>query len=139
MTATEREGAPGKRRGKKRRHPLRTLAILAGVAVGGAVWFHWQCWGFQATRTEVELKGLPGPFDGQRVVQISDLHGHEYGEGNRDLLEMVRGEAPSLSGKKKRRRDGRPRPIEAPLRSDRQKDSTQHKSLMRPYYLHDDD
>ncbi len=46
---------------------------------------------------------------------------------------------PSLAGKKRRRRDDRPRPIEAPLRSDRQKDSTQHKSLMRPYYLHDDD
>ena len=46
---------------------------------------------------------------------------------------------PSLSGKRKRRRDDRPRPIEAPPRADRQKDSTQHKSLMRPYYLHDDD
>lgn len=46
---------------------------------------------------------------------------------------------PSLAGRKKRRRDDRPRPIEAPLRSDRQKDSTQHKSLMRPYYLHDGD
>ena len=45
---------------------------------------------------------------------------------------------PSLAGKK-RRRDERPRPIEAPMRSDRQKDSTQHKSLMRPYYLHDGD
>jgi len=46
---------------------------------------------------------------------------------------------PSLSGKRKRRRDDRPRPVEAPPRSDRQKDSTQHKSLMRPYYLHDGD
>ncbi len=46
---------------------------------------------------------------------------------------------PSLAGKKRRRRDERPRPIEAPMRSDRQKDSTQHKSLMRPYYLHDGD
>ncbi len=46
---------------------------------------------------------------------------------------------PSLSARKRPRRDGGPRPIEAPLRSDRQKDSTQHKSLMRPYYLHDDD
>ena len=44
---------------------------------------------------------------------------------------------PSLAEKKRRRRDERPRPIEAPMRSDRQKDSTQHKSLMRPYYLHD--
>ena len=46
---------------------------------------------------------------------------------------------PSLSAKRKHRRDDRPRPIEPPPRSDRQKDSTQHKSLMRPYYLHDDD
>ncbi len=47
---------------------------------------------------------------------------------------------PSLSRKRKRRRDDRPRPIEAPLRSNRQKDSTQHKSLMRPYYIgHDED
>ena len=46
---------------------------------------------------------------------------------------------PSLSGKKKRRRDDRPRPVEAPLRSDRQKDSTQHKTLMRPYYISHDE
>ena len=47
---------------------------------------------------------------------------------------------PSLSGKKKRRSDSRPRPVEAPPRTDRQKDSTQHKSLMRPYYMnHDED
>ena len=46
---------------------------------------------------------------------------------------------PSLSGKRKPRREVLPRPVETPLRSDRQKDSTQQKSLMRPYYLHDDD
>ena len=46
---------------------------------------------------------------------------------------------PSLSGKRPPRRDGRPRPAEIPPRSDRQKDSTQQKSLMRPYYLHDGD
>ena len=46
---------------------------------------------------------------------------------------------PSLSGKRRPRRDGKPRPVEAPPRADRQKDSTQQKSLMRPYYLHDDD
>ena len=47
---------------------------------------------------------------------------------------------PSLTAKRKRRRDDRPRPIEAAPRSNRQKDSTEHKSLMRPYYInHDDD
>ncbi len=46
---------------------------------------------------------------------------------------------PSLAGKRRRGRDDRPRPVETPPRADRQKDSTQHKSLMRPYYLHDGD
>ena len=45
---------------------------------------------------------------------------------------------PSLSGKGRPRRDDRPRPGAA-LRDNRQKDSTQQKSLMRPYYLHDGD
>ena len=46
---------------------------------------------------------------------------------------------PSLSGKGRSRRNDRPRPGSAPPRSGRQKDSTQQKSLMRPYDLHDDD
>lgn len=94
MTTTEREGAP--RRRKKRRHPLRTAIILLAAAAVGAAWFHWQCWGMQATYTDVALSGLPESFDGAKIVQISDLHGHEYGEGNRDLLEKVRQTAPTL-------------------------------------------
>ena len=47
---------------------------------------------------------------------------------------------PSLSGKRRRSRSNdRPRPIESAPRSNRQKDSTEHRSLMRPYYLHDED
>ena len=47
---------------------------------------------------------------------------------------------PSLSGKRRRSRgNDRPHPIEAAPRSNRQKDSTEHRSLMRPYYLHDED
>ncbi len=47
---------------------------------------------------------------------------------------------PSLSGKRRRSRgNDKPRPMGAPLKSNRQKDSTEYKSLMRPYYLHDED
>ncbi|MDD6161072.1 MAG: DEAD/DEAH box helicase [Oscillospiraceae bacterium] len=49
-------------------------------------------------------------------------------------------QAAAVLKKKRRRRDDRPRPMEAPLRSDRQKDSTEHKSLMKPYYMnHEED
>ena len=67
----------------------------------------------------------------------------EQGKGKRERRGGKEGAQsvlpPSLTAKRKRRRDDRPRPIEAPLRSNRQKDSTQHKSLMRPYYLNHDE
>ena len=94
MTATEREDAPRRRR--KKRRPLRRLIALAALAAGGWFWFQWQCWGLQVTWTEAELNGLPPAFDGLKIVHLSDLHGHEYGEGNRDLLELVRGSKPDL-------------------------------------------
>ena len=74
---------------------------------------------------------------GQQGRQKPRRKGKKQGAPAQPVKEPVL--PPSLSGKRKRRRDDRPRPIEAAPRSDRQKDSTQHKSLMRPYYLHDDD
>ena len=96
MTTIEREGAPHRRPRRKRRHPLRWLVVLLALAVGGWFWFQWQCWGVQATRTDAVLDGLPDGFDGYKIVHLSDLHGHEYGEGNGDLLAMVAAEQPDL-------------------------------------------
>ena len=101
MTTTEREGGryrrPRRNRpGRSRRRLLIWLALLAALAAGGVFWFRWQCWGLQTTHTEAELNGLPGEFDGYKIVHLSDLHGHEYGEGNVDLLAMVAGEKPDL-------------------------------------------
>lgn len=97
MTATEREDRAWKqRRPRKKRHPLRWLIALAALTAGGVLWFQWQCWGLSATHTQAELPGLPQAFDGYKIVHLSDLHGHEYGEGSRDLLALVRGEEPDL-------------------------------------------
>lgn len=89
MTTTER--AP-----RRRRHPLRWLIALLILAAGGWFWFRWQCWGLQTTHTEAALNRLPEGFDGYKIVHLSDLHGHEYGAGNEDLLELVRAERPDL-------------------------------------------
>lgn len=91
MTTTDRE-----RRPQKKRHPLRWLTALLVFAVGGPLWFRWQCWGLQATRTEVALDGLPPGFDGYTIAHLSDLHGHEYGPGNQDLLRLIREQNPDL-------------------------------------------
>ena len=79
-----------------RRHPLRWLAGLLVLAAGGWAWFQWQCWGMQTTRTQVELDGLPSGFDGYKIVHLSDLHGHEYGENSAELLARVQEEQPDL-------------------------------------------
>lgn len=48
------------------------------------------------TRTEVFSSTLPDSFDGFRVVQLSDLHGREYGGDNRMLLLSVKALKPDL-------------------------------------------
>ena len=99
MTTTEREGAPRrprKNRPGRRRHPLRWIIVLLALAVGGWFWFQWQCWGLQTTRAQAALDGLPAGFDGYRIAQLSDLHGHEYGQGSEELLARVRAEGPDL-------------------------------------------
>ena len=94
MMTTEGGRYRGGRRGRRR--VLLWLALGLALAVGGAFWFHWQCWGLTVTRTEVELSGLPSEFDGYTIVHLSDLHGHEYGEGGADLLALVREQRPDL-------------------------------------------
>ncbi len=96
MTTTEREGAPHRRPRRKRRHPLRWIAGLAVLALGGWCWFQWQCWGLQVTQTEIAPGALPEEFDGYKIVHLSDLHGHEYGQGNEELLKLVAEQKPDL-------------------------------------------
>ena len=95
---TERERASWKKRrpGRKRRHPVRWLVSLLVLAAGSWAWFQWQCWGLQVTRTGAALSGLPQGFDGCKIVHLSDLHGHEYGEGSEELLKLTAEQKPDL-------------------------------------------
>ena len=80
----------------ERRRPLPRMLFLLLGAVGLILWFHWQCWGLQTTVTEVPVNGLPVGFEGFRIVHLSDLHGHEYGEDSEGLLFRVREAEPEL-------------------------------------------
>ncbi len=48
------------------------------------------------TRITVVSEELPAKLDGLRIVQISDLHNAEFGNGNAKLLEMIVAEKPDI-------------------------------------------
>ena len=48
------------------------------------------------TVTRVGVHGLPDGFEGLRIVQISDLHGHEYGQDSEALLALVAQQVPEF-------------------------------------------
>jgi len=50
----------------------------------------------QVTEYELYFESLPAEFDGFRIVQLSDLHGMEFGENSIRLIEAVKKQAPDL-------------------------------------------
>ena len=80
----------------KGRRLLLWAAAAAAMLALGLLWFRWQCFGLQTTHSEIVLPGFPGEFDCLRIVHLSDLHGHEYGEGSGELLDRARREEPEL-------------------------------------------
>ena len=68
------------------------LLILALLVLG--IW-----WGNNSIVTEeyaFASEGLPATFNGFRIVQLSDLHGKQFGEGNADLIAAVEKARPDL-------------------------------------------
>lgn len=53
---------------------------------------------FRLETEEIELicEGLPESFNGLRVVQLSDLHGREFGKNNEKLVNAVRAARPDV-------------------------------------------
>ena len=72
-------------RRKKPRHFLRFLLF----AVLAAVFVWWSNNSLQTERFTFSSPRLPAGFDGCVIVQLSDLHGAEFGEDNQELLRQV--------------------------------------------------
>ena len=79
---------------KKRRHPF--LKILLLIVVGIGLLFADSAARIVTTEYALSYAELPAAFDGFRIVQLSDLHGAEFGEGNARLLKKVGAAEPDV-------------------------------------------
>lgn len=70
---------------KRRKILVITLAILIFLVVYYLLQLNW----ISVSNETVHLENLPGEFDGFKVVQLSDLHNKEFGEGNKRLVKKI--------------------------------------------------
>ena len=80
-----------KTKGKKHRGRgcLTALIILALSAAAAAFLIKDSREDLEISRYEVNSKKLPESFDGFKIVQLSDLHGAEFGEDGMELVDKV--------------------------------------------------
>ena len=87
-----------KTKGKKHRGRgcLTALIILALIAAAAAFLIKDSRDDLEISRYEVKSQKLPESFDGFKIVQLSDLHGAEFGEDGMGLVERVKELEPDM-------------------------------------------
>lgn len=87
-----------KTKGKKHRGRgcLTALIILALIAAAAAFLIKDSRDDLVISRYEVKSQKLPESFDGFKIVQLSDLHGAEFGEDGMELVEKVKELEPDM-------------------------------------------
>ena len=81
---------PRKRRVGAFAFPLAAIGIAAVLFVDNSGLF------ITNTLYKLGVPGLPEAFSGFRIVQISDLHGEEFGENSNRLVDRVRSQNPDI-------------------------------------------
>lgn len=65
------------------------IIIMCLVLVALCLWIFWGNRAIQITEYKVKSSNIPEGFDGFTIVQISDLHNAEFGEGQEALLSKI--------------------------------------------------
>ena len=77
-----------------RRRPLISAFLLVVICWG--IFLCWNNTALKVTEYSIAAANIPSPFDGFRIVQISDLHNAEFGKENCRLLEKIRALTPDM-------------------------------------------
>ncbi|MBR4657497.1 MAG: metallophosphoesterase [Oscillospiraceae bacterium] len=70
---------------------LAAVILICGIAVGISILVCNS--GLAVHAYDIQIKGIGQPFT---AVVLTDLHGKEFGEGNEELLEKIRGQKPDV-------------------------------------------
>lgn len=79
---------------KRKKHIF--LKILAALTILCAALLLLGKYGLSVSRYDLSSDRLPDAFDGFRIVQLSDLHGSEFGRDNKRLVRAVADENPDI-------------------------------------------
>ncbi|MGY4688539.1 metallophosphoesterase [Salibacterium sp. K-3] len=71
---------------KKRR---KIITFSLGILIFSLVYYFLQLNWISVTNEKVHLDDLPEEFDGYKIVQLSDLHNKEFGDGNQRLAKKI--------------------------------------------------
>lgn len=83
-------------KGKKRMIAWMIVAVLAVGLAALAVWTAWGNTALELNTYTVQSDRVPVAFNGYRIAQVSDLHNDEMGEGNENLLSVLRDASPDI-------------------------------------------
>ena len=77
----------------------KSKTILTLISFLLIIFIGWTLWGntaLEVNEYEIVSDRIPQGFDGFRIVQVSDLHNAEFGEGNSKLLELLSQTEPDI-------------------------------------------
>ena len=82
-----------RRKRKKARRRVFAIIVLALLVLYA---FNYSNSTIIAEEYTVSVKGLPEAFEGYRIAVVSDTHGSSFGEGNEDILSLLREHKPDM-------------------------------------------
>jgi len=78
---------------KKRGKRIKMIALLLIIAIAFAMFVYYQDYVLQVTNIKIATDKISAPV---RIVQLSDLHGAEFGKDNERLIELVKTQKPDI-------------------------------------------
>ena len=80
---------------KKRKRIIVWVSLLV-ILLAIILWIIWGNTALELNRCTIKSEKLPESFSGYRIAHVSDLHNAEMGDGNEDLLTMLRVAEPDI-------------------------------------------